>query len=157
RGDQIAFAALVGRHGSMVWGVCRNLLPNESDADDAFQATFLTLLRSASAIRDHSLIAGWLHRVAYRIAMKTRCAAARRRQREHAVAVKEAITVIADSTWDQFLGAVHDEVNRLPDSLRVPFVLCCLEGRRVTEVAVASGLKLGTLSARLTRAKQRIL
>jgi RNA polymerase sigma factor (sigma-70 family) len=156
-GDADAFGLLVARHGTMVWAVCRQMLPDDADADDAFQATFLTLLRSVPTLRGHGSLAGWLHRVAYRVALKARRATTRRRSRERAVAVGEATSAVADSAWDRMLGAVHDEVNRLPDALRVPFVMCCLEGQRVSDAAAALGWKLGTVSARLTRAKQRVL
>ncbi|MFL5340377.1 MAG: sigma-70 family RNA polymerase sigma factor [Gemmataceae bacterium] len=154
--DEAAFAALVARHGPLVWGVCRNLLP-DVDADDAFQAAFLTLLKAAPEVADRGSLAGWLHRVAYRVALKARRTATRRRRRERAAAVPEAAAVVADSAWDRLLGAVHEEVDRLPEALRGPFVLCCLEGRRVTDAAAALGWKVGTLSARLRRAKQRVL
>jgi RNA polymerase sigma factor (sigma-70 family) len=156
-GDEEAFAALVGRHGPMVWGVCRNLLPAESDADDAFQATFLTFIRCAPTIRQGDGLAGWLHRVAYRVALKARRSARRRRGRERAAAVAERANAVPESGWDQLLAAVHEEVNRLPDSLRLPFVLCCLEGRRPSDAAAALNLKSGTFTGRLTRARQRVL
>jgi RNA polymerase sigma factor (sigma-70 family) len=155
-GDEAAFAALVSRHGPMVWGVCRNLL-SDADADDAFQATFLTFIRSARSIRKTDSLAGWLHRVAYRVALKARRSTQRREAREQAAAAADRAEIVPDSAWDQLMAAVHEEVNRLPDSARIPFVLCCLEGRRVTDAAAALKISVGTLSSRLTRAKQRVL
>jgi RNA polymerase sigma factor (sigma-70 family) len=155
--DESAFAALVARHGPMVWSACRNLLPDDSDADDAFQATFLTFIRSTPNACTNDSLAGWLHRVAYRIALKSRRSAHRRREREGAVAAADRTNAVPESAWDRLLAAVHEEVNRLPDSLRLPFVLCCLEGRRTIDAATELNVKLGTLSGRLTRAKQRLL
>src|SRR5437762_599798 len=119
--DQAAFAVLVRRHGPLVWGVCRNLLPSDADAEDAFQATFLALVRSAGTIRQTEALGGWLHGVAYRVAMKARRTAARRKKREIIAAVAEPDTPIPDAAWDDLQVAVHEEVCRLPEKLRLPF------------------------------------
>lgn len=156
-GDQTAFAELVRRHARLVWGLCRNLLQTEADADDAFQATFLTLARSARSIRDAARLGPWLHGVAFRVCQKARRAAARRTARERVSAVREAVDPVADSTWGTAAAAVHEEVSRLPESLRVTVVLCVLEGVAPTVAAEHLGLKWGTFAARLSRAKQRLL
>jgi RNA polymerase sigma factor (sigma-70 family) len=155
--DQAAFAVLVRRHGSLVWGVCRNLLPADADAEDAFQATFLALVRSAGTIRQTEALGGWLHGVAYRVAMKARRTAARRKRRESIAAVPEPGTPIPDAAWDDLQAAVHEEVCRLPEKLRLPFVLCGLQGRQQKDVAKQLGWKVGTLSGRLSQARQRLL
>lgn len=155
--DEIAFAELVRRHGRLVWALCRNLLPSEADADDAFQATFLALAKSANSIRDAARLGPWLHGVAYRVCLKAKREAARRKRRQEAASTKEASRPVADTAWDAALAAVHEEVHRLPEPLRIAFVLCCLEGKGATEAAEQLGWKLGTLSGRLTRAKEAIL
>jgi RNA polymerase sigma factor (sigma-70 family) len=153
-----AFAELVRRHGRLVWAVCRHVTGSEVDADDAFQATFLVLLRNAGKVRDARRLSAWLHGAAYRVCGRARRAAQRRATREKAAAVPERNgPPVPDSTWDRALAAVHEEVGRLPETLRVPFVLCCLEGKGVTEAADQLGWKLGTLSGRLTRAKDALL
>lgn len=155
--DEDAFAELVARHGRLVWALCRNLLPSETDADDAFQATFLVLAKSAGSVRDAGRLGPWLYGVAYRVCLKARRAAARRKKHEHAAANGEAGRPVADSKWDAAMAAVHEEVGRLPEALRTAFVLCCLEGKGATEAAGQLGWKLGTLSGRLSRAKQALL
>ncbi len=152
-----AFAQLVTRYSRLVWGQCRNLLPNDADADDAFQATFLTLARSAKSIRAGAPLGPWLHGVAYRVCMNARRAMQRRAKREKACAIPEADRPVADSTWEAAFAAVSEEVQKLPESQRTAFVLCCIEGRATTEAAASLGQKLGTFSARLTRAKQTLL
>lgn len=154
--DPQAFAELVRRYGRLVWGQCRNLLQREADADDAFQATFLALAKSAKAIRDKNKLGPWLHGVAYRVCQQLHRTAARRAKREKATAKSETARPVADSAWDQAFASVHDELAQLPDTLRTPFVLCVLEGKGVTEAAAQLGLKLGTFSARLSRAKQTL-
>lgn len=156
--DEHAFAGLIERHGRLVWAVCRNLTRSEADADDAFQATFIVLMKRAAKIREAAKLPAWLHGVAYRICSKARNASQKRAARERATAIDERNgSTIAESAWDRALAAVHEEVARLPESLRVPFVLCCLEGKGVTEAAELLGWKLGTLSGRLTRAKDALL
>jgi RNA polymerase sigma factor (sigma-70 family) len=154
--DENAFAALVRRHGRLVWSVCQHLAG--SDADDAFQATFLVLLRNAGKAGITDKLSSWLYGVAYRVCLKARQSARRRVCREHAVSVKERDgSIVPDSLWDRALTAVHEEVFNLPEKLRVPFVLCILEGKSVTEAAGQLGWKLSTLSGRLTRAKDSLL
>src|SRR5262245_58519042 len=155
--DQAAFAVLVRRHGPLVWGVCRNLLNADADAEDAFQATFLALVRSAGSIRQTEALGGWLHGVAYRVAMKARRTAARRTKRETVAAVPETDVPVPDAAWDDLQAAVHEEVCRLPEKLRIPFVLCGLQGRQQKDVAKQLGWKVGTLSGRLSQARQRLL
>ncbi|MBO0701143.1 MAG: sigma-70 family RNA polymerase sigma factor, partial [Zavarzinella sp.] len=141
----------------LVWGVCRNLLPADADAEDAFQATFLALVRSAASVRQTETLGPWLHGVAYRVAMKARRAAVRRRQREQIAAVPEPDRPVPDAAWDELQAALHEEVCGLPEKLRLPFILCGLEGRQQKEVARQLGWKLGTVSGRLTKARQRLL
>jgi RNA polymerase sigma factor (sigma-70 family) len=155
--DDAAFAALVARHGPMVWAVCRNLLPHDPDAEDAFQATFLALVRGAGKVRAGDRLAGWLHGVAVRVALKARRAAAHRRKREQAAAGAEADKPVPDGAWDELLAAVHEEVQVLPEALRSAFVLCGLEGVRQHDAAARLGCTPGTLTTRLTRARQRLL
>ena len=155
--DDDAFAQLVTRYSRLVWGQCRNLLPNDADADDAFQATFLTLARSVKSIRPSAPLGPWLHGVAFRVCKNAQRANSRRAKREKASAQPEANRPVADSTWEEAFAAMAEEVQKLPESQRLAFVLCCIEGRACTEVAASLGQKLGTFSARLTRAKQTML
>src|SRR5579883_1814388 len=152
-GDEPAFAEIVRRYGPLVWGVCRNMLPHDADAEDAFQATFVVLVRSAGTVRGG--LGPWLHGVAVRVALKARRAAARRRCRERAAAAPDRRPAAAPE-WAELLAAVHEEVARLPDPLRAAFVACGLEGLRQQDAAARLGWKLGTLTGRLTRARQRL-
>lgn len=156
-GDEAAFAELVRRHGPVVWGACRNLLPSPADAEDAFQVAFLALARSARSIRDAAAVGGWLHGVAVRAATRLRRDAARRRVREGRAAAGEADRSVPEGSWDVLLAAVHEEVSRLPGPLRTAFVLCDLEGVRQPDAAARLGWKPGTLTGRLTRARQQLL
>ncbi len=158
QGDSEAFTELVRRHGRLVWAACRHLTGSDAEADDAFQATFLVLLRNGGKIRDAGRLSAWLYGVAHKVCARARRSAKRRTTRERATAVSERSgSAVADSAWDRALTAVHEEVARLPETLRVPFVLCCLEGKGVTEAAEQLGWKLGTFSGRLTRAKDALL
>lgn len=154
--EEPAFAAIVRRHGPLVWGVCRHLLPSEADAEDAFQATFLALVRGAHKITKPNALGAWLHRVAGRVCRNGIRAVARRRKHERSAAATEAITPVDGATWDRWQFAVHEEIDRLPETLRVPFVLCVLQGMRHPEVARRLGWKLGTVSGRVCKAKQAL-
>src|SRR5262245_615921 len=152
--DQRAFAAIVERHGRMVWAVVRRGCVSEADAEDAFQAVFVALFRGGGRIRAGGSLAGWLHTAATRIAKKIRLDAARRRGRERRVARPErAPTAVSEATWEALHGAVHEEIGRLPGPMREAFVLCVLEGRRNQDAARLLGVPAGTLAARICRAK----
>ena len=155
--DNQAFATLIRRHGPMVWGLCSKLSSTDADAEDAFQATFLALVRGARQLREGDRLPAWLHGVAYRISMKVRRSAARRRHHETTAAPPEAVMPTSESAWGDLLAAVHEEVQRLPGTLRTAFVLCELEGVRQHDAANQLGLKLNTLTARLSRARQRLI
>ena len=152
---EAAFETLLVRHGAMVLTVCRQVLDDSHAAEDAFQATFLVVVRRAASlrVREPGCLGAWLHRVAYRIAAKTRLEAARRRAREHRVA-REAIerpSLAIEHAELQTL--VHEEVNRLPAKYRAPLVLCYFEGRTHDEAAAALGWPVGTVRGRLARAR----
>jgi RNA polymerase sigma factor (sigma-70 family) len=156
--DEAAFAALLDRHSRLVWAVCRGLLPNDADAEDAFQATFVALFRGAARIRHTLSLAPWLHGAATRIAKKVRLAAGRRRGRERRAAKAEAASAaVSNETWEALNLAVHDEINRLPETLRAAFVLCVLEGHRHQDAAAQLGVPVGTVSARISRARNRLM
>jgi RNA polymerase sigma factor (sigma-70 family) len=153
RGDQAAFESLVARHGPMVLGVCRQVLGDLHDAEDAFQATFLVLARSAGQIVKREVLGSWLYGVAYRIAVRARVDAAGRHARERPIA--EVVAVGADDDRDrrELQAVLHEEVNRLPEKYRSPIVLCYLEGQTHEEAAEALCWPVGTVKGRLARAR----
>jgi RNA polymerase sigma factor (sigma-70 family) len=123
---ELAFAALVERHGPMVLRVCQSVLREPHDAQDAFQATFLILVRKAGSIRKRDSLASWLHGVAGRVAACSRAATARRHRHERRAA-EGALTVVDDKDRDDLASVLHSELDRLPEKYRAPIVLCYLE------------------------------
>jgi RNA polymerase sigma-70 factor (ECF subfamily) len=152
RRDEAFFEALVRRHGPMVLAVCRRILRNPHDADDAFQAAFLVLSQRASCVSPREMVANWLYGVAYRTALAARRAAARRRARERQVHEMPHPHFENEETWQELLPLLDRELNRLPAKYRAPVVLCHLEGRTRKEAALQLCLPVGTLSGRLTTA-----
>jgi RNA polymerase sigma factor (sigma-70 family) len=153
RRDQAAFAALVRRHGPMVLGVCRRLLRQEQDAEDAFQATFLVLSRKAAAVVPREQLGNWLYGVAYRTALRARAAIHWRRAKERRVADMPRHEALGEEVWHDLQPLLDAEIERLPDKYRVPIVLCDLEGKTRKEAARQLGWPEGTLSGRLSRAR----
>jgi RNA polymerase sigma factor (sigma-70 family) len=154
--EEVAFAALVQRHGPLVLGVCRRVLRHEQDAEDAFQATFLTLARNAASIHRTEAVGSWLYRVAHRIATKAGADMARRRTRERAAVPPTRGADRGEMAYRELQEVLQEELGHLPEKYRAPFVLCCLEGRSGAEAAGLLGCKPGTVTGRLTRARQQL-
>lgn len=154
RRDESAFAALVGRHGPMVWGVCRRVLRSLHDAEDAFQASFLVLARKAASIASREQLASWLYGVAHRTALKARSAAVRRRLREKPLANAPEPQAARPGAWHDALPLLDQELCRLADKYRAPVVLCDLEGKTRAEAARQLGVPEGTVAGRLARARR---
>jgi RNA polymerase sigma factor (sigma-70 family) len=154
--DGAAFAAIMHRHGRMVFGVCRRVLRREQDAEDAFQATFLVLMRKAAGVNRPKLLGNWLYGVAYRVASKIRHANIQQRTREAPMVDLPAPEANDDASWRDLRGVLDDEVQRLPRRYRGPFVLFYLEGKSAEEVANALGRPRGTILSQLSRARERL-
>src|SRR5262245_4567597 len=133
--DEPAFAELVRRHGPMVLGVCRRVLGNAADADDAFQATFLVLVRKAGSTSKGESGGGWLHQVAHNLALKARGQAAARRRREQRPEKRSPADPLDEVTGRELLTLLDGELSRLPQHYRAALVLCYLEGKTRDEAA----------------------
>ena len=152
--DESAFEALVRRHGPMVLGVCRQLLWNAHDVEDAFQAAFLVLVNRAASIRSRTLLANWLYGVAYRVAVRARVNAARRQAREARGVEMAAAEPQAEGIDPELRPALYEELNRLPEKYRAPVVLCYLQGKTNEEAARQLAWPVGTVKGRLNRARE---
>jgi RNA polymerase sigma factor (sigma-70 family) len=151
-GDESAFQSLVRRHGPMVLDVCRAVLANEADAEDAFQATFVVLARKVRSIRKATSLGSWLHGVAYRIALDARRGLATRSRHETLVPQREA-SAADDLTWKEAQRVLHEELGGLSERHRTPLVLCYLQGKTQDEAAEILGMARSTLKVRLEEAR----
>jgi RNA polymerase sigma factor (sigma-70 family) len=153
RRDEAAFAVLVRRHAPMVWGVCRRVLGNHHDAEDAFQAAFLVLVRKAGSIASPELLANWLYGVAHLTALKVMATTGKRRLRERQVTEMPEPAATEPDVWHKLQPLLDQELSRLPEKHRVAIVLCELEGKTRKEAARQVGVPEGTLAARLARGR----
>ena len=155
--DGAAFEALMARHGPMVLRVCGAVLRNPSDAEDAFQATFLVLVKKARTLQGCDNLGGWLHLVAYRVAIQANAAAARRRVQERRAGEMSAMTASHDPIIpDELLPALHEEIARLPEKIRLAVVLCDLQGIPQEQAAASLRLSERTLRRRLAAGRERL-
>ncbi len=152
-GNELAFEALVARHGPMVRGLCRRLLVNPHDADDAFQATFLVLVRKAKQLRDPDRLGPWLYGVAKRIATKARKRSARHR---HEPPVDVCSREESRNEWLDVMPILDAELGRLPAKHRDVLILCLLNGASAEEAASQLGCPVGTVKSRLARAREAL-
>ncbi len=155
---ELAFAALVERHGPFVLRVCRSVLRDENAAEDAFQATFLALARKAASLWTQDSLAPWLHQAAYRAALHDRSAAIRRRSHEQAAAALRPGSAAPPhhANDDDLEKLIHEEIDRLPGRFRAAVVLCDLEGRTHEQAARHLGCAVGTVKSRLARGRKRL-
>src|SRR5262249_27304928 len=151
-----AVAALVRRHGPMVWAVCLRILRNHHDAEDAFQATFLVFARKAASIAPRDMVANWLYGVAHHVALTAKRSVGRRLARERAVMDMPAATYCPRDGLPDLEQLVDQELARLPDKYRAAIVLCDLEGRTRKEAARHFDIPEGTLSTRLMTARKML-
>jgi RNA polymerase sigma factor (sigma-70 family) len=152
--SEIAFAALMRRHGALVLSVSRRYLGNLHDAEDVYQATFLVLARKAGKLRRRTGLGNWLRGVAYRLALKARTSAARRRSLERRAA--EMAKLPMESGLAELQAILDEELQRLSEKYRSAFVLCCLETKSRLEAARELGISEGTLASRLDRARKEL-
>src|SRR5579883_2189969 len=158
QGDESAFAELLARHGPMVLGLCRRILRDQHDAEDAFQATFLVLARKAGSLRRPERLASWLYTIARHLACTSHRGEARRRQREAGCSVAAASPgdLLDDLSARELLLALDEELAQLPEVYRLPLVLCHLEGRTHEEAARLLGWTAGSVKGRLERGRARL-
>jgi RNA polymerase sigma factor (sigma-70 family) len=156
RRDEAAFELLVWRHAALVLGTCRRLLHDRHEAEDAFQATFLVLIRKAASISNRDSLGSWLHKVAVRIAQRARTRAAKRSCQTLPGEDIPARESSEELLWRDLRPVLDEEVNRLPEKYRRPFVLCYLEGHTNEQAAEQLGCPRGTILSRLARGRERL-
>jgi RNA polymerase sigma factor (sigma-70 family) len=154
--DEAAFEVLVWRHAALVLHVAQRVVRQPSDAEDVFQATFLTLARKAGSIRKGTALASWLYKVAYRIGVRLRRSTVRREQYERSTVEKVSEPASTECEDAELRAALADEVQRLPERYRAAVVLCYLQGLTTTEAGRVLGCPQGTVLSRLAWARQRL-
>jgi RNA polymerase sigma factor (sigma-70 family) len=152
--DEVAFEAIVSRHGPMVLGVCRRLLDDPHDVEDGFQATFLVLVRKAGALTDRELLANWLYGVALRVATRLRRDRTRRRVRERTDVRGDVAAPADDGTCGELPFLLDQEIARLPARFRAPIVLCYFEGLTHDQAAEHLGCPVGTIRSRMAKGRE---
>jgi RNA polymerase sigma factor (sigma-70 family) len=150
--NETAFEALLHRHGPLVWNVCRRTLADEHAAEDAFQATFLVLVRKARSVSKKASIRSWLHGVALRVALRARQQEQLRRCRERETPTRH----LGEASWQDVRPILDEEIQRLPEKYRLPIILCYLEGHTNEEAARVLNCPRGTIAMRLARARERL-
>jgi RNA polymerase sigma factor (sigma-70 family) len=156
RREEAAFELLVWRHAALVLGVCRRLLHDRHEAEDAFQATFLVFVRKAGSIGKRDSVGSWLYKVAFRIAQRARIQASRRACADLPDEELPGREPADDLLWRDLRPVLDEEVNRLPEKYRRPFVLCYLEGHSNEQAARQLGCPQGTVLSRLSRGRERL-
>lgn len=152
--DEDAFAALVDRLGPMVLGLCRRMLRDPVDVEDAFQATFLVLVRRAPAIRDRDRVSSWLYGVAYRVASRARSRTIRRRTRESGADRLDVAVDPVATDRDELAATLDRELSGLPERYRAPLVLCYLRGQTHEQAAAELRCPVGTVRSRMARGRE---
>ncbi len=152
--DEVAFEAIVSRNGPMVLGICRRLLEDPNDVEDAFQATFLVLVKKARSLRDRDLLANWLYGVALRVATRSRRDRTRRRIRDRTVDRDNVVFDTNDHDRDELRTVLDGEVARLPAKFRTPIVLCYLEGLTHDQAAERLRCPVGTIRSRMAKGRE---
>lgn len=153
---EASFRQLVIRHGGLVLSVCRRVLKSEADAEDAFQATFLVLAKKAGSVRHGGALAAWLYQTAFRLAVRSRQRRVMRREETLEDDMMPASHSMLQIAADHERTIVDEELSRLPEQLRLPVFLCCLEGRTREEAAEILGWSIGSVKGRLERGRQQL-
>ena len=149
--DEHAFDALIARHGPLVWSVCRSILTDRHDVEDAFQASFLILVRKAKSLRVGDSLCGWLYRVSYRVAQEARARRLERQVRERSGVDEALVAADLERADDELLSILSREIDRLHEKYRLPIILCRLEGLTHQQAAEQLGWPPGTVATRLAR------
>jgi RNA polymerase sigma factor (sigma-70 family) len=152
--EDAAFGVLVERYGPLVYGVCRRILADSNDAEDAFQATFLVLVRKGGTLRDPGRLPSWLYGVAYRTARKLKAKSALRTRSERQASEMPTNSDVNEMTYDELQAILDEEISQLPEKYALPLVLCYLEGKTNAQAAAQLGWPEGSISRRLSRARE---